>query len=87
MAGFPASLAVVRVALASGTAVSTLPRPAVRAIALAETLADQVVRNGFTAAMISFEVSDGIECWLRARDVQLIEVIPDEDPSDDRRRP
>lgn len=80
MSGFGA-LGVVRAQVAPGQYVAGQPQPRQVANDQAVDLMSSVVAAGDTASMVSFDIGDGTDaCWIRARDVITIDVVPTEDP-------
>lgn len=75
------ALGVVRVQVAPDVYIAGLPRPVRDAGRYAADLATDIERAGDTTALVAFDTGSGLDCWIRARDVISIEVVPTEDPS------
>jgi len=81
VSGFPAALGVVRIQFGPGSWVASLPMPIGQARLTAKAAVDQLSREGDAAGLVGFDIDGAIDCWVRAREVLSVEVVPTEDPS------
>ncbi|TKJ25261.1 hypothetical protein [Blastococcus sp. CCUG 61487] len=77
-AGF-GTLGVVRVQVA-GTWLATVPMPTADAKAYAHRLRNDVAAAKNYPTLVEFDASDGGPCWIRGRNVSVIDVVSTEDP-------
>lgn len=73
-------LAVVRAQIAPDTYVGGLPEPRETAQAKADDLIAAIGRVGDTPGLVPFDIGAGMDCWIRARAVLSVDVVPTEDP-------
>lgn len=79
--GFPGALGVVRIQIAPECFVALPPMPIGRARLTASTIVDQAAKDhGDGAGFIGIDSDGSIDCWVRARQILSVEVVPTEDP-------
>lgn len=79
---FAGGLGVVRAQIAPDVFLPALPQPRRLAVDQAEDLMRAIVSIGDAADFVAFDMGDGLDaCWVRARDVITVDVVPTEDPS------
>jgi hypothetical protein len=83
-AGFAGTLGVVRLELAHGEGLASLPEPVAKAQSYVEQLTDAIAGVGDAPTLLSFDAGNGLPCFFRARDVVLVDVVPTEDPGAER---
>lgn len=81
--GFSRALGVVRVRV-DGAWLATLPRVAADAKAYATKVKRDVAVAGDFPTLVEFEADTEWPCWIRARDVRVVDVVPTDDPSIER---
>lgn len=80
-AGFGYALGVVRLQVSTGTWLATVPMIAGDAKAYAAKVKHDVERSANNPQMVEFDTGDGLPCWVRGRDVSVVDVVPTGDPS------
>ena len=80
MTAFSGALGVVRVHLRSGEVVPSLPKPLFQARQLASNFRIRVARESDAAGLLEFETENGEDAWIRAREVDVVDVVATEDP-------
>lgn len=81
-APFSGALGVVRAQIAPDVFVSAVPRPVGEAALKAAALINELEGLGGSERFVAFDMGDGVtDCWIRARSVLTVDVVPTEDPS------